>query len=124
MVDHIQRRHHVQIHLENVQILLENYTTAGIQKHQIENKGYGIITGDEGHRFVSSVSMKQSKGEAEKALLCKLWGGRGDSNILANGTRGFDKTSMSACIFIQPEPLLHELRNLRGYYLILSLANQ
>ena len=95
-------------------IQLENYTSAGIQKHQVDNKGYGFITGDEGHRFVSSINMKQTKGEAEKAFLCKLWGGRGDANVLANGVRGFDKTSMSACLFIQPEPLLKELRQLQG----------
>lgn len=46
VVDHILRRHVVQIHLEN-------YITAGIQKHQLENKGYGLKTGYEGHRFLS-----------------------------------------------------------------------
>ncbi|XP_045161986.2 uncharacterized protein LOC123526803 [Mercenaria mercenaria] len=107
VIDHMYRRH--MLHIQ-----LENYTSAGIQKHQTDNKGYGIITGDEGHRFMSSITMKQSKGESEKALLCKLWGGRGDANVLANGVRGFDRTSMSACVFIQPEPLLKELVNLKG----------
>ena len=107
VLDHIQQKHRIQIQLEN-------YTTAGIQKHQIDNKGYGLITGDEGHRFLSSIALKQSKGESEKAFLCKLWGGRGDANVLANGIRGFNKTSMSACVFIQPEPLLKELGNLKG----------
>lgn len=96
----------------NLQI--ESYTTAGIQAHQISNKGYGLITGDEGHRFLSSVNIKQNKGEAEKALLCKLWGGKGDTNALANGVRGFNSTSISAAVFIQPEPLLKELKSLIG----------
>ena len=107
VLDNISQKHGLQIHLQS-------YTAAGLQKHQIDNKGYGLITGDEGQRFLSSISMKQSKGEAEKALLCQLWGGRGDSNLLANGSRGFDRTSMSTCIFIQPECLLKEITNLRG----------
>ena len=60
------------------QIHIENYTTAGIHKQQIENDGYGMVTSDEGHRFLSSVQNKQGKGEAERALLCKLWNGKGD----------------------------------------------
>ena len=50
---------------KNVQ--LESYTTAGIQKHQIDTKGYGLITGDEGHRFMSSINQKQLKGESERS---------------------------------------------------------
>ena len=65
------------------QIQLENYTGAGIQKHQIQNSGYGIITGDEGHRFLSNITVKQMKGESERALLCKMWGGKGDNTVLA-----------------------------------------
>ena len=82
-------------------IQLEHNTCAGIQKHQIENKGYGLITTDEGHRFLAGVSAKQAKGESEKAFLCKMWGGKGESTQLAGGTRGSDRTSMSTCIFIQ-----------------------
>ena len=95
-------------------IQLENYTTAGIQTHQKKNRDYGLITGDEGHRFLSSIAYKQSKGEAERALLCKLWGGKGDSNVLSSGTRGFDRTSISSCIFIQPQPFISELMSLNG----------
>ena len=70
--------------------------------------------------------MKQSKGEAENALLCQLWGGRGDINLSANGIHGFDRTSMSTCVVIQPACFLKEIDNLRGNdallkrYLVLS----
>ncbi|XP_071132826.1 uncharacterized protein [Mytilus edulis] len=43
-----------------------------------------------------------------------MWGGKGDSSILVTGTRGFSKTSMSCCLFIQPQPLLSELCQLGG----------
>ena len=95
-------------------IILENYTTAGLQKHQKECAGYGLLTGDEGHRFLASVSLKQSKGEGERALLCKMWTGKGDTSQLSNGSRGFLRTSMSACIFIQPQPFIAELMNFNG----------
>ena len=85
---------------KNIQV--ENYTTAGIHKHQIENCGYGLITSDEGHRFLSSIQNKQGKGEGEKAFLCKLWNGKGDSTSLSNGTRGFKETSLSSFIMIHP----------------------
>lgn len=97
-----------------INIQLETYTNAGIQNHQIQNKGYGLITSDEGHQFISSFNVKQSKGEAEKSLLCKMWGGRGDTNTLVGGDRGFKSTSMSMCLFIQPEPLITELVGLKG----------
>lgn len=88
---------------------LESYTTAGIQKNQSENGGYGLITGDEGERFLCSVNNKQKQGESERALLCKMWNGKGDTSTLSYGNRGFDKTSMSACIFIQPYTFIQEL---------------
>lgn len=97
-----------------INVKLETYTTAGLQKHQVENQGYGLITGDEGHRFLTSVNVKQSKGESERSLLCKMWGGKGDFSTLVTGTRGFEKTSMSCCLFIQPQPLVHELLQLGG----------
>ena len=57
--------------------------------------------------------MKQSKSEVKKALLCQLWGGRGDTNLLANGSRGFDRTTMSTCVVQQPV-CLKEITNLCG----------
>ena len=67
--------------------LHSNYTTAGMQKRQIDSKCYEVITWDEGHKFLSSISPKRSTGESEKAFLCKLWGDRGDGNVLANDIR-------------------------------------
>ena len=93
---------------------LENYTTAGIQNHQIQNKGYGLITSDEGHRFLSNVNSKQNKGESERSLLCKMWGGKGDHATLSTGSRGFDKTSMCINLFIQPQPMLEEISHMIG----------
>ena len=43
-----------------------------------------------------------------------MWSGKGDASALSFGSRGFNKTSMSSCIFIQPYPFLHELMYLSG----------
>ncbi|VDI29833.1 Hypothetical predicted protein [Mytilus galloprovincialis] len=90
---------------------LENYTTAGIHRHQQDNQGIGLVTSDEGNHFLSSVQAKQVKGESERALLCKMWNGKGDFSSLASGCRGFTETSMSLFLLIQPTPLLSEIHN-------------
>ena len=95
---------------KNVPLNIETYTIPGIQKHQIDNQGYGLITSDEGHRFLSQLKSKIAKGESDLPFLCKLWGGKGDSSTLSSGVRGFEKTSMSISMAIQPDPLLHELQ--------------
>ena len=95
-------------------IALETYTTAGIHNHQNQSGGYGIITGDEGERFLTSIASKQKNGESERALLNKMWMGKGDFSTLSSGQRGFLKTSMSACIFIQPQILMQELLSLNA----------
>ena len=60
------------------------------------------------------MNVKQSKGEGERTFLCKMWQGRGDTSTLSTGERGFARTSMSFCIFIQPQPLLIELMAMGG----------
>lgn len=45
-------------------------------------------------------------------LPCKLWSGKGDHTVLAGEERGFDNTSMSMLLLVQPEPLMHELFSL------------
>ena len=96
---------------KQVPLNIETYTIPGIQKHQMDTNGYGLITSDEGHRFLSQLKSKITKGESDLPFLCKLWGGKGDSSTLSNGVRGFEKkTSMSICMAIQPDPLLHELQ--------------
>ena len=50
-----------------VRIGTESYTSAGLQRHQIASKGVGLITSDEGHRFLASNNAKQAKGESERA---------------------------------------------------------
>ncbi|XP_074655733.1 uncharacterized protein LOC141909242 [Tubulanus polymorphus] len=89
--------------------ILETYSVAGVQKHQALNTGYGLITSDEGGRLLKAINIKQKNGETERALLCKMWGGRGDTSTLSNGQRGFNKTSMSMNVMVQAEPLLMEL---------------
>lgn len=98
----------------NVSLGIETYTTAGLQVHQKENGCSGLITSDEGHRILAQINSKQSKNEAEWALLCKLWGGRGDKSLLLEKSRGFEKTSMSMALFLQPEPLMKELSVMEG----------
>lgn len=95
-------------------IEIENYTHAGIQNHQIKNEGYGLITTDEGHRILASINAKQQRGESERSSLCKMWSGKGDHIELSTGSRGFQSTSMSICLFIQPQPLMEELAQMFG----------
>ena len=58
-------------------IAIENYTTAGLQGQQKRNEGSGLITTDGGQRLLPSINIKQNKSEGERALLCKMWDGRG-----------------------------------------------
>lgn len=95
-------------------ISTESYTSAGLQRHQIASGGVGLITSDEGHRFLASVNAKQLKGESERAYLCKLWSGKGDFVDLSSGSRGFKETSISLCLFIQPFPLMSEMASFNG----------
>ena len=92
--------------ISNIKIALEQYTVAGIQRHQEGNHGYGIIVSDEGHRLLSSINAKQNLNEGERGLLSKMWGERGDYTTPRDKDRGFRNTSMSMCVLIQPEPLL------------------
>ena len=51
-------------------------------------------------------------GDSELSLLyklCKLWSGVGDVTQLSTGSRGFDRTSMSMYVAIQPENILRHL---------------
>ena len=100
---------------QGVEIHLENYTFSGMQKHQIASKGYGFgLSSDEGHRILSSKNMKQMKGEAERAAICRMWNGKGDSIELSGGSRSFKSTSMSMCLYIQPQPLFSEMCCMTG----------
>ena len=57
----------------------------GLQTHQTTTKGYGFYTSDEGHRLLTQLRNKETKGHGEVALLCKMWGGKGDCSNLASG---------------------------------------
>ena len=93
----------------NELVLRRSLWNPGLQNHVIKSGGYAFITGDEGERFLATISQKQKQGEPGRALLCKMWTGKGDSTCLSSGKRGFDKTSMSTCIFLQPHVVLHEM---------------
>ena len=41
---------------------LENYTSAGLQRHQEESSGYRIVTLDEGHKIFTQIRQKEQKG--------------------------------------------------------------
>ena len=80
----------------------------------MENVGYGIVASEEGSRFLNQLHTKQSKGEGERGLLCKIWNGTGDSTTLA-GTekdkRSFIKSGLSICLFVQPDVIIRYLPN-------------
>jgi hypothetical protein len=93
----------------NIQISLDYYSNAGLERHQVENSGYGLITSDEGHRYLAVTNRKQQQKEGDRTVLCKFWDGKGSRSVLAEKDRGFGATSMSMALFIQPEPLVAEL---------------
>ena len=95
-----------------VNVLLENYSSAGLHRHHIDNKSYALVSSDEGHRLMSNISNKESRNESERSLLNKLWNGKGDKTSLRDAERGFSNTSFSMAISIQPQPLINELVNL------------
>ena len=94
---------------DDTSILVESYSTAGLQRHQQENNGRILLTSDEGQRILSSINAKQALQQAEKSLLSKLWEGSGDFSTLLEKDRGFKKTAFSMFIMIQPEPAINEL---------------
>jgi len=102
MHDKIREKH-------GVAIAMENYTSAGFQRHQKENDGYGLINSGEGGRILGSIRQKISKNEGEESRLNSVWDGVGDETILKDGTRGYTKTSVSMVLYIQPEPLISDM---------------
>jgi len=91
---------------------MDNFTTAGFQEHQKQTQGYGLITSSEGERFLKSIISKQSKNEGEESRLNTVWDGIGDTTFLKGGARGYNKTSVSMCLYIQPEPLISLMSHL------------
>ena len=88
---------------------VETYTVAGLQRLHLESQGRALLVSDEGHRVLSTINAKQNRCEGERALLNKMWGGKGDSSCLLEKQRGFKETSFSMLLYIQPGPLLSEL---------------
>ena len=95
-----------------VEMTIENFTGAGFQRHQKDNQGYGLITSSEGQRQLAAIHAKQSKHEGEESRLNNVWDGVGDSTQLKGGARGYPKTAVCMCLYIQPEPLITEMASL------------
>ena len=55
VLDEFKRMHGSELNLEN-------YTSAGLQRHQEESSGYGIVTSDEGHKIFTQIRQKEQKG--------------------------------------------------------------
>ena len=92
-----------------VNVLLESYSMAGLHRHHNEHRNYAIVSSDEGHRLITSICNKEGRNEGERALINKLWNGQGDKTTLKDSDRGFQSTSFSMAIFIQPQPLINEM---------------
>ena len=92
-----------------VSILLEAYSSAGLHRHHIDNRNYALVSSDEGHRIIANISSKEGRNEGERALINKLWNGKGDKTALRDSDRGFNETSFSLAIFIQPQPIINEM---------------
>lgn len=95
-------------------MVIESYTHAGMLAHLDVSGGYGLLASEEGIRVLSGIQGKQLKNEGERQFLCKTWGGKGDWTLLREKERGFSKTSLGILLFVQPQPLMAELRHLDG----------
>ena len=52
-----------------VNLLVEGYSSAGLHRHDSDNKNYAIVSSDEGHRLIANISPKEGRKEAERALI-------------------------------------------------------
>lgn len=95
-------------------LVVETYTHAGLQSHQSDTGGYGLLTSDEGGRVLAQIQGKQIKNEGERQFLCKTWSGRGDTTILKDTQRGYSETALAILLFVQPVPLVGEMRHMDG----------
>ena len=67
----------------------------GIQTHQMNTNGYGLIAFEEGKAFFENISRKKKQNEGEEARLAKYWDGRGDAMLLKDSKRILRSTSIS-----------------------------
>ena len=53
--------------------------------------------------------LSSRQGESERALLCKIWQGKGDMSALSTGNRGFKEASvyLSTCLLVYLSTCLH-----------------
>ena len=42
-------------------LLVEGYSSAGPHRHHSDNKNYAIVSSDEGHRIIASISSKEGR---------------------------------------------------------------
>ena len=92
-----------------VNLWVVGYSSAGLHRHHSDNKNYAIASSDQGHRIIASISPKEGRNEGERALINKLWNGKGDKTALGDSDRGISETSFSLAIFIQPQPMINEM---------------
>lgn len=90
-------------------ILAYELMFTGLQQLLSDCKGYGLLTTDEGSRVIQDINQKQAKNQGERALLNKLWGGKGYHACVRYEKRGFTSSSLSICLFVQPHPFLLEM---------------
>ena len=77
--------------------------------HHTDNKNYGIVSFNEGHRILIVIDSKEDRSEGERAIINELWNGKGDKTSLKDGERGFTMSSFSMAIFTQPQSVINEL---------------
>ena len=65
--------------------LLECYSNAALHRHHADNKNYAIVSSDEGHRILAGIASKEGRSVGERALINKLWNGKGEKAFLKAG---------------------------------------
>ena len=105
--NHCQREPAMAVHENfNCNILVENFSLAGLRRHHNDNDNRCLLTNDEGGNILKML-IEGKTDEDRVFLLNKLWNGYGDKNELKKESPGFEATSFSMTINVQPAILFN-----------------
>ncbi len=95
-----------------IEIEVQDYTKEGLEQHLIDNKGYGMVTTDEGATVLTAINSKTQEGKGEQSYVCMWWGGRASKKRLVSQSRTPPPTSLGILLLIQPEAYLAEVEKM------------
>ena len=86
-------------------MVLNIYSSTGIEDKLVETDGYGIVVTDEAASFFQEIKGQDTKHESNIGLINQLFDGKGDKSSLAKlRNRYVPPNSTSLCLGVQPHP--------------------